>query len=455
MARADSAIFDEAPEVLQVAITPDFHKARGIPVGTVMATRGFSIPQAIGNDVNCGMRLHVTNLTEQVVASRLDTLEKVFRHKYFEGGRDIPMTRPQRTALLTEGLEGLFNALPRSFDSGLWRTVHQHRMADELDHIDRRGSLQAGIPTSLDVWLGPSDRISRDNQIGSIGGGNHFVEIQRIERIIDGAVAHAWGLKVGAIVIMVHSGSLSLGHVSGGLGRDAVRTAYPSSLAHPGNGIFVLPDGPRYEQLANKVHDALRHAANFAFANRMLLAAMAIAALEQECGDVEARLLYDAPHNYWWREEVDGVPVTVHRKGACPARGYDELAGSIFESTGEPVLVPGSMGASSFILAGRGLSDSLMSASHGAGRILPRGEAMRGHEEEFMAFMKRFRIVTPVDFRRPDIRNRRDILERKLDEIRQEAPYAYKGIGPVIETLTNAGMATTVAELTPLMTIKG
>ena len=96
-----------------------------------------------------------------------------------------------------------------------------------------------------------------------------------------------------------------------------------------------------------------------------------------------------------------------------------------------------------------------MSASHGAGRVLARGEAMRGHDKEFKEFMERFRVVTPVDFRRPDIRNRPDIFERKLDEIRQEAPYAYKGIGPVIETLTQAGLATTVAELTPLMTIKG
>jgi tRNA-splicing ligase RtcB len=455
MAKADSSIFDERPEVLQVAITPDFHKARGIPVGTVMATKGFSIPQAIGNDVNCGMRLHITGLSEEAVMSKINSLESQFRRKYFEGGRDIPMTRSQRTALLTEGLEGLFNELPRSEDKGLWRVVHQHKMDQQLDHIDRRGSLKAGIPTALDSWLGPADRISRDSQIGSIGGGNHFVEIQRVERILDGTIAHLWGIKAGAIVVMVHSGSLALGHVSGGLARDAVRSAYPSSLNHPNNGIFVLPDGPRHAVLATKVHDSLRHAANFAFANRMLLATMAIDCLEQECGEFESNLLYDAPHNYWWQEENASVKVTVHRKGACPARGYDQLAGSIFECTGEPVLVPGSMGASSFILAGRGLEESLMSASHGAGRQLARGEAMRGYEEEFKSFMERFRVVTPIDLRRVDVRSRKDILERKLDEIRQEAPYAYKGIGPIIETLTDTGMAKTVAELVPLMTIKG
>jgi tRNA-splicing ligase RtcB len=455
MAKADPDMFETPPEVLQVAITPDFHKARGIPVGTVIATKGFSIPQAIGNDVNCGMRLHLTNLSADELIPRIDSLETRFRHSYFEGGRDIPMNRAQRLALLTQGLEGLFNAVPRSFDLGLWRTVHQQNFADQLDRVDRRGSLRAGTPTALDNWLGPSDRISRDSQIGSIGGGNHFVEIQRVERIIDGSIAHAWGLKANAIVVMVHSGSLSLGHASGGLGRDAVRAAYPSGLNHPSNGIFVLPDGPRYAKLASKVHDALTHAANFAFANRLLLATMAIQNLEKEFGSVQAPLLYDAPHNYWWRDETKGARVTVHRKGACPARSYDQMTESIFKYTGEPVLVPGSMGASSFILAGKGLSDSLMSASHGAGRVLPRGEAMRGHDQEFEEFMKRFRVVTPVDFRRVDIRSRKDILQKKLEEIRQEAPYAYKGIGPVIETLSGAGMAKTVAELVPLMTVKG
>lgn len=447
--------FDREPEVLRVAVTPDFHKARGIPVGTVLATKGFSVPQAIGNDVNCGMRLHVTSLAPEQITSRLDDLETAFRHLYFEGGRSIPMSRGQREALLTRGLEGLFDATPRTSAEGLWSLVHELDMGRELDRIDRRGSLPAGPADALDDWLGPADRVSRDSQIGSIGGGNHFVEIQRVERIIDGTTAHAWGLRRGAVTIMVHTGSVSLGHASGTRGRDAVRAAHPASLPHPDNGIFILPHGPRHREAATRVHDALNHAANFAFANRMFLAVMAVAGLRRVFGDVDASLLYDAPHNFLWREEVDGEEVVIHRKGACPARGYEAMAGTQFAYTGEPVLVPGSMGASSFILAGRGLAEGLSSASHGAGRTLSRGAALKGHEAEFEEFMRRFRVVTPIDLRRPDVRSRRDILERKLDEIRQEAPYAYKGIGPVVETLTEAGLASPVAELTPLMTIKG
>src|SRR5262249_7423110 len=152
---------------------------------------------------------------------------------------------------------------------------------------------------------------------------------------------------------------------------------------------------------------------------------------------------------------VDGEEVVIHRKGACPARGLDAMEGTPFAYYGEPVLIPGSMGASSFVLAGQGSTDSLFSASHGAGRTLSRGDALKGHDEEFGRFLERFRVVTPVDLRRQDVQQRREILEKKLDEIKQEAPFAYKGIGPVVETLTDAGIARPVAELTPLMTVKG
>jgi tRNA-splicing ligase RtcB len=113
------------------------------------------------------------------------------------------------------------------------------------------------------------------------------------------------------------------------------------------------------------------------------------------------------------------------------------------------------MGASSFILVGQGHSGSLQSASHGAGRTLSRGEAMRGHDDEFRRFLEEFRVVTPIDLRRPDVQMRKDIVAKKLEEIKQEAPFAYKGIGPVIKTLTQAGIARPVVELKPLMTIKG
>lgn len=454
-AEASPESFAVEPRVAQVAVTPDFHKARGIPVGTVMATRGFVVPQSIGNDVNCGMRLHLTSLQAEDVEGRVEELDTAFRHLFFEGGRNIPMTRAQRESLLRRGLTGLLNATPRTLTEGIWPLFHEMDVGAELERVERRGTLEAERVFGLDDFMGPAGELTRDSQIGSVGGGNHFVEIQKVERILDGTTAYAWGLRPGMVTIMVHTGSVSIGHLSGGFYRDVVRQIYPAALPHPENKIFVLPDGPRHEEMGALFWDALHNAGNFAFGNRLFLALMALAGLRRVCGDVDAQLLYDAPHNFVWREERDGETWAVHRKGSCPARGLEEMSGTPFEYYGEPVLVPGSMGASSFILAGQGNPEALSSASHGAGRSLSRGEAMRGHEEEFRRFLERFRVVSPLDLRRPDVRLRRDIVQKKLDEIKQEAPHAYKGIGPVVDTLTGAGLARPVAELTPLITIKG
>jgi tRNA-splicing ligase RtcB len=452
-AAASPASFDEPPRIVRVAITPDFHKARGIPVGTVLATRGFVMPQAIGNDINCGMRLHLTSLRAETLAGKMDELETACRHIFFEGGRNIPMTRQQREALFKNGLTGLLEATPRTCSEGLWALFHELDVERDLARVERRGSLKAEEVFGLDDFTGPSSHPTRDSQIGSIGGGNHFVELQRVEKILDRRTAHAWGLRPGMVTVMVHSGSVSIGHLCGSYYRDAVRRIYPASRKHPANGLFPLPDG-EWEP-ARLFWDALHNAANFAFANRLFLGLMALAALQRACGDVDFSLLYDAPHNFLWKESIDGEEVVIHRKGACPARGLDAMDGTPFAYYGEPVLIPGSMGASSFVLAGQGNPASLSSASHGAGRTLSRGEALRGHDEEFRRFLERFRVVTPVDLRHQDVRQRREIFEKKLEEIKQEAPFAYKGIGPVVETLTDAGIARPVAELTPLMTVKG
>ncbi len=455
MAEKCPSSFDVEPSIEQVAITPDFHKAAGIPVGTVLATRGFVVPQAIGNDVNCGMRLHVTSLEAEEVSGKLDELETACRRIYFEGGRNIPMSRVMREALFKEGLLGLLNATPKTLTEGLWALFHEADLEQQLDRVEQLGSMKAECAFGLNDFMGPEDRLSRDSQIGSIGGGNHFVELQRVERILDGATAHAWGLRPGLVTVMVHTGSVSIGHLCGGHYRDAVRKLYPADLKHPDNGIFVLPHGDRYREEEARFWDGLHNAANFAFANRLFLGLMALAALREVCGDVAFPLLYDAPHNMLWRQEEGGRELFVHRKGACPARDALMMEGTPFRYHGEPVLVPGSMGASSFVLAGQGRREALWSASHGAGRALSRGDAGKGHDEEFRAFLEAFRVVTPLDFRRPDVQMRRDISEKKLAEIKQEAPHAYKGIGPIVHTLTEAGMARPVAELSPLMTIKG
>jgi tRNA-splicing ligase RtcB len=320
---------------------------------------------------------------------------------------------------------------------------------DRLDRIERRGSLPARTAEAFSGWLGQPTTASYDDQIGSIGGGNHFVEIQRVERILDRQTAFAWGLKQGTAAIMVHSGSVGIGHIAGRSIADLLSRSYPKSVAHPNNGIFPLrADGAGAEAFWSLLHAA----ANFAFANRLSLAMSAVEAIERAVGPIEAPLVYDAPHNLVWAGADDTY---LHRKGATPARGPEAMEGTPLHCWGEPVLVPGSMGSPSFVLAGRGNSEALDSASHGAGRALSRGDAARTGHREFDRFLEEFRVVTPLDLRRSDVRSRPEILKRKLDELRAEGPHAYKGIRAIIDTLSSAGIATPVAELTPIMTIKG
>ena len=322
LAKNDPQFFEAPPELKKVAVTPDFHKGAGIPIGTVMATRGFVVPQAIGNDINCGMRLHVTTLPAERVLAGLDDLEGRTRRLYFEGGRNIPMTRVQREAMLREGLAGLLSEAPAAKAEGLWEAVREFSPERDLEKVHEGGVFPAGRVVRQDDFLGPAEGATRDGQIGSIGGGNHFVEVQRVARIIDGPTAHAWGLREGRVTVMVHSGSLSIGHRAGSHVRDVMREIYPSNLRHPDNGIFLLPRGERHRAALDLFWDAMSNAANFAFANRLFLALMALRTLREACGGFDTSILYDA-HTTW-----SGGRTWEGRKFSCTARAPARRAGS-------------------------------------------------------------------------------------------------------------------------------
>jgi tRNA-splicing ligase RtcB (3'-phosphate/5'-hydroxy nucleic acid ligase) len=438
---------DEYPDharLEHVVLTPDFHKASRIPVGTVLQTRGFALPQAIGNDVNCGMRLHKTLWRSADLEPHIKLLEKRLRALFFEAGRNIPMTGLQRQAMLQHGLLGLLESVPKSQTQGLWRFFHQQHA--DLDHVEQCGSVETNsILAGAENFIGDPNRLSRDAQIGSLGGGNHFAEIQRVVKILEPHTARAWGLFADQIVVMVHAGSLGLGHLAGGQVRQMAKDHFPKHLPHPQNGLYPMP-------LSADWLDPLGNAANFAFSNRTFLALMLRQALEETLGETEFPLLYDAPHNWLWLES-DGT--VLHRKGATPARGFAEMQNTPFAHHGEPVLIPGAMGASSFVMVGTGNPEALSSASHGAGRIRSRGEAMRDHEAEFRAFLERYSVITPLDWRAPSVQSRPDIVREHLAMLRQEAPFAYKGIGDVIQTQTQAQMVRGVVELEPILTVKG
>lgn len=424
--------------ITRVALTPDLHKGAGIPIGTVIETEGIMLPQAVGNDINCGMRLEVTSLTVEQVRARLDALEGRFRHLFFEGGRQIALRPEQRRALLCEGLPGLLDTSQAWPDSAETR-ARMHKPV-----------FPAAAAEQFADWANSAGGASFDSIIGTVGGGNHFAEVQYVSHVHDPQAAFAWGLRAGSVVTMVHSGSLSLGHQANSTALDRAKALWPSHLTRPDNGILPLRlDGS--DAALGRYSEAFGNAANFAAGNRFFLSRMLGQGLAAECGEPSARLLYDAPHNLFWR---DGDRV-VHRKGATPAGGFAPESETPYSLWGEPVIVPGSMGSASFVLRGTGNPRTLASACHGAGRRVPRGAAARGSDAELDAFLREFRVVTPLDHRSPAVAGRPDVLAAWRRDLKQEAPWAYKDIGPVVGALQAGDVAHPVVELRPLLTVKG
>ncbi|MCE9573077.1 MAG: RtcB family protein [Deltaproteobacteria bacterium] len=452
-AGAIAPFWGDAPGRLErVVLTPDLHRGGGIPVGTVAACRGFVVPQAVGNDVCCGMRLVVTDITTDELAPHLDALARPLRHAFFEGGRDVPLSPRQREAILREGVGGLASTFADNADLGVWRGLRADRIASDLARSHLGGGLPARGLHAFGDWIRSSGSAhGRDAQIGSIGGGNHFVELQVVDGISDGRVAHAWGVTRGRVAIMAHSGSVGLGHLVGGHFADLAKALYPTGVPHPEHGFYALPTRGPHGALAAKYLDALANAANFAFVNRLVLAGLAVRVLGDVLGrEVDAQLIYDAPHNLIWPGEDDRY---LHRKGACPAPGPD--GEGRFAWTGHPVIIPGSMGAASWLLAGEGNDAALCSACHGAGRSVARGAARHVDAAVWDDARARLRVVTPVDMDDPVLRRRRDIVARHDDRLKEEGPWAYKDVTPVVDTVERAGVARKVARLWPLLTIKG
>lgn len=448
--------FFENPDsaVRKAAVTPDFHKGAGIPIGTVLMTEGFVIPQAMGNDINCGMRLYTTDLKEEELERRLSSLLPEVRRIFFEGGRGIAMNGIQREAMLKDGLTGLLETSGKAAGKGIWRFYNREEQEKELEYTAFHGSLKAGDTEGLGDFTGDPHFLSYDDQIGSIGGGNHFVEMQRVAEIYDGQTANAWGIRKGAVLIMIHTGSLTIGHQSGRINQMITKGLYPKGIPHPDNGIYLLPERGGMDREWRRFCDTTRNAANFGFANRLFLGLMLQNAVENTVRAFGMKLLYDSPHNFIWEREAEGRKYYIHRKGACSARGMEEMEGTPFAYYGEPVMIPGSMGSSSYLLRGMGNPDALWSASHGAGRKLSRGEAIHGSDEKFQEFMKKFHVITPVDPNRSDLKGRSDILKKWEESIRSEAPYAYKDIDKVVKVHENHEMAGLVARMEPLFTVK-
>lgn len=402
--------------VCRVCATPDFHAGNLVPVGAVVATTcDLVVPQAIGTDINCGMRLHVTDLCIDDFLAHKDALVEALRGDILLGTRDVPMTPEAMAAMFERGCIGWVEAqeharggcVEHSDLSQLWR---------ELERIYECGSLvgaKAEAPASL---VDPARSWLRDPGLATLGGGNHFLEFQVVEEILDPAQAFAWGVRRGQIAFMIHTGSRGVGQHVGTRWIDRARSRWPAGVPHPDGGIFALfgADAAAY------LH-AVHTAANYAFVNRLLLAELVRRRLrERFAADLEAPLVFDVPHNIVLREGDH----YVHRKGATPAH------------RDQPVLIPGSMGTSSHLARGLGNPAWLSSASHGAGRALRRFD-MAHHD--------------PAALGLADV----ECIALRPERLVEEAPAAYKPIGPVVDIQVDAGVVAKVARMRPLLTFKG
>jgi tRNA-splicing ligase RtcB (3'-phosphate/5'-hydroxy nucleic acid ligase) len=406
--------------VTRCCASPDFHPGdAGVAIGSIATMEGMVLPAAVGSDINCGMRLHVVDLDVDTFNARRKQFIDVLSGDLLLGTRDVPMTGAAFRAVFRDGLLGLLAHWHAHDDrAGHLVDVDLRTFERDLTRVFSQGTM-AGDERHAPEDLLPVDGVVRDGGIGTIGGGNHFVEVQVVEEIVDRSLAYAWGVKRGAIAFMIHSGSRLVGKHIGNTWRDKARRAWPAHTAHPQEDMFSF-SATSSPELVEQYLVAEATAANYGFFNRMVLAELVRRRIVDVFGERDAKLVYDLPHNITLRDG-DGYVV---RKGACPAHD------------GQPVIIPGSMGAPSFLGVGTGSATLLSSTSHGAGRAKAR--IAMSHVDEAALGLSGVTCVTLRD-------------ERRIEE----APAAYKPIEPVIDAQVAAGIMRVVAKLRPLLTFKG
>jgi len=414
---------------------PDIHWGYGFPIGGVAATNvdegGVVSPGGVGFDICCGVRLVASRFSEADFDSRRETLMA-------ELDRRIPRG-------LGAGGIAPTSLVPVVLRRGAAAAVAAgYGRAEDLDRCEEGGTSPGADPSAMS-----SQALNRGSrQLGSLGAGNHFLEVQVVDAIHDEAAARVFGLGPGMVVVMIHCGSRGLGHQTC---TDQLRLMGPAMSRH---GITV-PDRqlacvPVQSHEGEHYLGAMAAAANFAWANRHILAHEAREAFAAAFGiattELGMDLVFDVAHNLAKIEQhcVAGrsIDLCVHRKGATRAFGPshpdlpDDLA-----AVGQPVLIPGSMGTASWVLRGTAENPAFDSAAHGAGRVMSRKKAKQ--------------------------RERGQDVRRKLEEagisvrpgsvrlLAEEAPYAYKDVDEVVDVCERAGLAAKVARLRPLGVVKG
>lgn len=419
-------------------VLPDGHEGYGFPVGGVAAMdaeEGMISPGGVGYDINCGVRLLRSNLSEQTVRSKLkDLVTDLFN--------SIPSGIGSRGAVKLTNSE-LDEVLVKGVN---WAIDNGYGSSHDSDTCEENGQIQNADPNKV------SDKARKRGapQLGSLGSGNHFLEVQKVAEIHDEEAANRMGIKEGTITVLIHCGSRGFGHQ---VCSDYLRVSEQAMAKY---GIH-LPDRelacvPNNSDEGESYRKSMFAALNFAWSNRQMITHWTRNSFErvfnQSESDLDMKLVYDVAHNIAKVEKhkVDGKErkLVVHRKGATRAfpANRDEIPLK-YRDLGQPVLVPGSMGTASWILLGKSNSMSLSfgSTAHGAGRTMSRSKARR-------------------DYTEGDVKkslNDKGIFIKALtrDGVVEETPNAYKDVDAVVNVSHNLGIATKVAKLLPIGVIKG
>lgn len=412
---------------------PDMHEGYGFPVGGVAATQtpdGVISPGGIGFDINCGVRLLSSPLMQADVAPVLERLVHELSRSipagYGRESRRLSLDDAQLRGVLEQGMPFLVRRLGYGTER-------------DLLHAESGGCL----PGARADLVSPHARERGHAQLGTLGGGNHFVEVQVVDEIFDEDAAERLGLVAGGVTVLVHTGSRGLGHqVCTDFVREMDRSMARHGLQVPDRQLACAPLSSRE---GRDYFSAMSAAANFGWCNRQVIACQIRDVFRQFFGaHGELQLVYDVAHNTAKLERHDGKIVCVHRKGATRAFGpSSEEIPEAYRGLGQPVFIPGTMGTASFVLVGtdRAQALSFASACHGAGRAMSRSAAKRA--------------VTGVAVRQQLAA--RGIVVRCVSnaELAEEAPLAYKDADRVVDVIHRAGIARKVVRLRPLGVIKG
>ncbi len=415
---------------------PDIHWGYGFPIGGVAATdaeNGVISPGGVGYDINCGVRLAIIpmpfqDLKEKQKKALLDHIYRLVpagvgrSHK----GSNRSLSDTDYRHLTEQG--------------AMWSIARGYGFTKDLEHMESRG-----VIAHADInAVSEEAKLRGRDQLGTVGSGNHFVEIGEVQQLFLPDIAKAWGVHQGLTYVLIHSGSRGFGHQ---VCQDTLNTFIKQGYAQG------LPDkqlvaAPIKSQAGQQYFAAMAAAANYAFNNRQQILHAVREAFHTVFGipGDEIHLIYDVCHNIakFETHHIDGVPrqLCVHRKGATRAfgPGAAELA-PIFQQTGQPVLVPGDMGRASHLMVGLGNPLTWCSSCHGAGRARSRHKSMKAwHQRDPIQHMQDQGVR---------------VMASSYRTIAEEMPDAYKNVDDVVEAVVEAGLANRVARLRPHLVLKG